>query len=321
MKNKTLKIKDRIYGEYEINSPVILELLNSPSLQRLKDISQMGPPDPYYHIPNYSRYEHSIGVMLMLNHLHASELEQVAGLLHDVSHTAFSHLIDWVVGSGAVENFQDNQHESFIRKSEIPDILKKHNYTVDSVVNHKHFSLLEQDIPSLCADRADYSLREFPIGIARGCFSHLEVFQNHIAFDNERDASIFAHEFLLRQSTHWGGYEAVTRYNLFSSVLKRALALRIISMQSFQEVERPIVGILENSKDMEIRTILKILKNSDLSHLKKDREVTHKKFRYVDPEIHIKDHIVTLSSINNDFKKEVEYARKENEMGIRSGTI
>lgn len=314
-------IKDRIYGTYKITSPILLELIASPSLLRLKDISQMGPPDPYYHIPNYSRYEHSVGVMLMLNHLRASELEQVAGLLHDVSHTAFSHLIDWVVGSGAVENFQDSQHESFIRKSEIPDILKKHNYTVESVVNYKHFPLLEQDIPSLCADRIDYSLREFPIGIARECFSHLEVFQNHIAFDDERVASIFAHEFLQRQSTHWGGYEAVTRYNLFSSVLKRALALRIISMQGFQETERPIMEILESSPDQEICAILKVLKNSDLSSLKKDTKVTYKKFRYVNPEIHIKDHIAVLSNINDDFKKEVTQARKENEMGIRSGTI
>lgn len=317
----TMLITDRIYGSYKITSHVLLELINSPSLQRLKDISQMGPPDPYYHIPNYSRYEHSIGVMLMLNHLQASELEQVAGLLHDVSHTAFSHLIDWVVGSGAVENFQDNQHESFIHKSEIPDILKKHNYTVDSVVNYKNFSRLEQDIPSLCADRIDYSLREFPIETAHNCFLHLEVFQNRIVFNNEKAAYIFAHEFLSRQRNHWGGYEAVTRYNLFSQILKKALNLQIISMQNFQETEKPIIKILGNSKDREIQTILKVLKNSDLSHLKKDMKVTYKKFRYVDPEIHIKNYIVALSSINDDFKKEVEHARKENEMGIRSGTI
>lgn len=316
-----MDITDNIYGSYSITSPVLLELLHSKPLLRLKDISQMGPPDPYYHIPNYSRYEHSVGVMLLLKHLGASEIEQIAGLLHDVSHTAFSHLIDWVLGSGRVENFQDNQHESFINNSEIPSILKKYDYSVDKITNYKHYTLLEQDIPSLCADRIDYSLREFPAETARRCFSHLEVFQNHITFKDEESAYLFAHEFLSRQNHHWGGYEAVTRYNLFSRALRKALNIHIISMKNFQGPEQPIIKIIEESKDEEIQTILQTLKNKDLSYLKKDSKVTCKKFRYVDPEIHIKNQIVLLSKINNDFLNEIEQAKIENEVGVRGGTI
>jgi len=314
-------IIDRIYGSYKITSPVLLELIQSPSLQRLKDISQMGPPDPYYHIPNYSRYEHSVGVMLMLNHFQATEAEQVAGLLHDVSHTAFSHLIDWVVGSGHVENFQDNQHESFIKNTEIPAILEKYHYSVDEIVNYKHYPLLEKEIPSLCADRIDYSLREFPLQSARDCFKHLEVFQNQIVFNNEKSAYCFGSEFLNRQQNHWGGYEAVTRYTLFGQVLKIALDLHIITMQSFQGTEKPIIEKLEQSTDEKIKTILSILKNKNLSLLKKMTKVTHKKFRYVDPEVHSGNKILLLSEINDDFMQEVELARKVNKSGVRSGTI
>jgi len=32
-------IKDRVYGEIEISEPVLVEIINSPSLQRLKKIS------------------------------------------------------------------------------------------------------------------------------------------------------------------------------------------------------------------------------------------------------------------------------------------
>lgn len=314
-------ITDHIYGTYCIDSPVLLKLIRSRPLLRLKDISQMGPPDPYYHIPNYSRFEHSVGVMLMLKHLGASEAEQVAGLLHDVSHTAFSHLIDWVVGTGHIENFQDNQHESFVKKTEIPDILKKYNYSVDGIVNYKHFLLLEQDIPFLCADRIDYALREFEVKTARLCFSHLVVFQNRIAFEDEEVAYLFAHEFLLRQKHHWGGYEAVTRYNLFSHILKRALKLKIITMQNFQESEKPIIEILEKSQDTIIRTTLKLLMNKNLSHMKKNPIATRKKFRYVDPAIQVNNRLVLLSAINPDFKKEIECARKDNEHGVQSGTM
>ena len=36
--------QDRIYGEIEIETPVILELVNSKPIQRLKHIDQAGYP-------------------------------------------------------------------------------------------------------------------------------------------------------------------------------------------------------------------------------------------------------------------------------------
>ena len=100
-------IHDSVYGGTDITSEVILELINARSIQRLKGIAQYGIPDEFYHRKNYSRYDHSVGVMLLLKRLGASEEEQIAGLLHDVSHTAFSHVIDWVVGEGGAEGYQD----------------------------------------------------------------------------------------------------------------------------------------------------------------------------------------------------------------------
>ncbi len=105
-------IKDRVYGIFKVTSPVILELIKSPSLLRLKKIAQYGVPDKYYHLRGYSRYEHSLGVMLLLKKLGASEKEQIAGLLHDISHTAFSHLVDWVLDQGDKEIFQDDNHKN-----------------------------------------------------------------------------------------------------------------------------------------------------------------------------------------------------------------
>jgi len=316
-----MHISDRIYGRYSIDSPILLELIHSPPLLRLKNISQMGPPDPYYHIPNYSRFEHSVGVMLLLKQLGASEAEQIAGLLHDVSHTAFSHVIDWVIGTGHIEDFQDNQHETFVKKTKIPTILKKYGYSVETIVNYKHFSLLERDVPSLCADRIDYAFREFPIQSAQLCFSHLVAFQNRIAFDDEKIAYIFAHEFLSRQINHWGGYEAVTRYNLFSHMLQKALTLKIITMRDFQKTEKIIMKALERSDDSEISATLRLMKNNDLSHMPKNASFTHKKFRYVDPDVVINHRLVLLSTINTDFKDEIEHARKENEKGVQGGKI
>ena len=67
-----MKYVDRVYGEFEITEPVILELISSPSLQRLKDIDQAGYR-PLWVKPNantgkhdHSRFAHSVGVYLLL---------------------------------------------------------------------------------------------------------------------------------------------------------------------------------------------------------------------------------------------------------------
>ena len=57
---------DRIYGESEIAELVILELINFPTLQRLKEIDQVGYFEPYFHGTAHSRFEHSVGVYLLL---------------------------------------------------------------------------------------------------------------------------------------------------------------------------------------------------------------------------------------------------------------
>src|SRR3989344_8664366 len=93
-----MNTKDSVYGDEEIKEEVLIELINSKPFQRLKGISQQGMPRELWFTHVNSRYEHSIGVLIILRRLNAGLEAQVAGLLHDVSHTAFSHVVDWVFG-------------------------------------------------------------------------------------------------------------------------------------------------------------------------------------------------------------------------------
>jgi HD superfamily phosphohydrolase len=51
---------DSIYGDINIQEPVILDLINSPELQRLKDVDMAGYFEPHFPGSAHSRFEHSL---------------------------------------------------------------------------------------------------------------------------------------------------------------------------------------------------------------------------------------------------------------------
>jgi HD superfamily phosphohydrolase len=151
-----MTINDPIYGRFQIEEPVLVALINTKTIQRLKRIDQYGIPPKYYSFPGFSRFDHSIGVMLLLKKLGASLNEQIAGLLHDMSHTAFSHLTDWIWGDRLTEDYQDNIFSDFLKNSkDVTGILENYGIQYELFFNLHDFSLLERKSPDLCADRID----------------------------------------------------------------------------------------------------------------------------------------------------------------------
>ncbi len=97
-----MKYKDRIYGTTTITEPVIQELMQSEAMQRLKKVNQYGASFYRFSHLTTNRFEHCVGVYLLLRKFNAVTEEQVAGLLHDVPHTVFSHVVDFVFGGSQV---------------------------------------------------------------------------------------------------------------------------------------------------------------------------------------------------------------------------
>ena len=317
MPNKKLLLTDRIYGNYYISESVLIELLRSSSILRLKNISQFGPPERYYHIKPFSRYEHSLGVMLLLKSLGASLEEQVAGLLHDISHTAFSHVVDWVVGSNEKENYQDKRHRKFFAGSDVKAILTKYGFDAKKVADHKYHKLLERKIPDLCADRIDYSLREFPTTTARKCFAGLFINKNRIVFKDKKTALLFASNFLHKQESHWGGFEAGVRYINLARVLKMAIEKKHISFEDLSKDDDYVIKKLEAIKDGKIGRVLSILRKKNLSGIKKNTVLFKKKFRYVNPPYLNKGKIKVLSEEDRKYATTIKNASDRNKKGIK----
>lgn len=81
-------IDDQLYGRHTITEPVLVELLRSPALARLAGVNQHGISGLLNITPRVTRFEHSVGALLLVRIVGARTDEQVAALLHDISHTA-----------------------------------------------------------------------------------------------------------------------------------------------------------------------------------------------------------------------------------------
>ena len=157
------------YGVLEFNrseAPLLAELLNSQPIKRLKRINQYGiiqivDSEGHNNEP-YTRYDHSLGVFYLLNYFGASFEEQISGLLHDISHTAFSHVSDYLFSTNSAgnPNYHDSLFKDFLEKRGVARILKDYGLTPeDTAPENIHFTMLERELPDLCADRLDYILQ------------------------------------------------------------------------------------------------------------------------------------------------------------------
>jgi len=156
-------IHDQIYGVHTVSEPVLVDLFKSPSLIRLSRVGQHGITSFVGLTPKVTRLEHSVGAFLLVRHVGGSLAEQIVGLLHDISHTVMSHVIDWALTAPGEPSFHEAQKMRFVATTELPALLKRHGFRVEgvgSVFDEEAYRLVEMPAPNLCADRLDYGLRD-----------------------------------------------------------------------------------------------------------------------------------------------------------------
>ncbi len=312
-----MQIKDKIYGEEKIKEPVLIELIYSQPMQRLKKIAQFGIPDEYHYKKGFSRYEHSLGCLVLLKRLNANLEEQVAGLTHDISHTVFSHVIDWVIGDSAKEDYQDSIHENFIKNSEIKKILGRYGFDYKRISNFDNFSLLERPAPGLCIDRIDYCLRELWFDRAhsfiKNLYLDLENKNNQIIFKTREKAEIFAREYARLQRENWGGDQARTRYYILANILKKALDNKLILFEDFNKTDNYVLDKLNNSREKNILDNLNLLKKGFNIIEDKNGIELKKKFRYIDPEILVNGSFKRLSELSKNYFDFINLEKQNNQ--------
>ena len=255
-----------------------MELINSKTLQRLKDIDQAGYPPLYYNprsVPvselAHTRFEHSLGVYCLLKKFNASLEEQIAGLIHDVSHSVFSHCIDYVLDTGSEKehNYQDNIFENYVKNSEIPEIFKKHDIDINFILDKHNFPLLEKSLPDLCADRIDYSLRSGMIfkEISREdlnlLLDNLTAENHNWIFKNFENAKKYAELFFKMNSFYYAGLSSAVMFRTVGDTMRYALQVGYISENDLYTTDGEVLGkIKENLEgDEKLRLLFDRMNN------------------------------------------------------------
>ncbi|MDC0161453.1 HD domain-containing protein, partial [Marine Group III euryarchaeote] len=155
------RVRDSIHDYIDLDE-LESSLVDTEPYQRLRWIKQLGSANLVYPGANHTRLEHSIGVSHLAKQMAIQSevpddeihLVSIAGLLHDLGHSPYSHLADELpFGKDHVEVTQD-----IVNDSQISDIFHKQGIETNEICdlikgNHKYGSLISGDIDG---DRLDY---------------------------------------------------------------------------------------------------------------------------------------------------------------------
>jgi HD superfamily phosphohydrolase len=303
------------YGDFEVEEPVLLELIHSPAMQRLKGIHQYGVVPHMLPCEDYSRYEHSLGVWALLRAQERPLQEQIAGLLHDVSHTAFSHFADYFFDYfNEYESYQDSIHAWYLEASGIETILEAHGFTLEQAMPKTgRYPAVYQALPDLCADRGDYNIQG---AYLRGQLTKEEMLYlfNDLRFEDGKwtlsDISLAEKlgEFSLYMSLYvWNGPHQSHANTLLGFAVGEVIDEGDLEIEALLfGVDKEIWDVLEGSSNPVVQDSLQqITSIYDSIEVCQARDATHAypvKCRGIDPLIRLDNgELKRLSQISPDY--------------------
>lgn len=299
-----MQYHDDVYGPVNLDEPLIEALMQAPAVKRLQGVLQHGITGLIGITVPITRFDHSVGTMLLVQRLGGNLQEQVAALLHDVSHTAFSHVIDYVFEGHDSQSYHDEVKEQYLSQTELPGLLAKYGIDWRDLIDEAKYPLLEQPAPRLCADRLDYFFRDsLDLGLAnraeiQDVLQHLVVHDGRIMIDDAETASWLAHTYLAADKASWANLREVGLYELTARAIRRALEIDLIQEPDFWRTDEELWDVLQHSNDAVIRRELALVDKRTVFTISEDEPtfLVSTKLRSIDPEIVSPEGAVTALS-------------------------
>jgi HD superfamily phosphohydrolase len=250
-----------------------------------------------------------VGTMLLVRRLDGSLEEQMAALLHDVSHTAFSHVIDYVVDGHDDQSYHEDIKEDYLAGTELPELLNRFGYDWRDFLQEDDYPILEQPSPRLCADRVDYFLRDArSLGLANQpeietALKSLVIADGRIATDDLQIARWLGYTYIKADDASWANFREVGLYEVTARVILRGLETGLISEDDFLLTDEPFWDRLQASDDPNLNEWLSLV--SPATRFEWDEEKptfrVSTKLRAIDPDVLDGGRPMPLSTLDPDF--------------------
>ncbi len=186
-------IKDSVHDHIDVTG-IARELLDTPAVQRLRRVSQLGTVSLVYPSANHTRFEHSIGVYHLASKAvtqldlpaHRAKELRAAALLHDIGHAPFSHNIEPLFYH-RTGKYHDDVDE-LIRTGAVGDTLRAHDLSPDRIADliagkGKYAAVISGELD---VDRMDYLVRDaHHTGVPYGTIDPDRLIRNLVFQDDE----------------------------------------------------------------------------------------------------------------------------------------
>lgn len=325
---------DHLYGHFTITDPLIIELLEHPMMERIKHIHQYGINYPVFISYDYSRFDHCLGVCLLLTKFGAPHAEVIAGLLHDASHTIGSHVAEKLFNHRSLDSsYQDDIHEWYLHAWDIDKIVAPYGLTVtDILAKNPAFTALDQPNGQICADRLDYNLIG---GFKEGMLTKEDIAQilADLHFEHDQwyftDATLatkFAMVSLYHTEHIWGSAANNVLYDWFAKALTQALSIGLITFEDIHfGTDEAIINRLTESDDPTIHKYMNYLRTYKthfyLSTPSRADTIMYSKFRGINPWVLSADTLQPLTALNPQFARCYTAAQEQLAQGWYIGFV
>ncbi|MFH1257404.1 MAG: HD domain-containing protein, partial [Candidatus Micrarchaeota archaeon] len=159
-------IRDAVHNNIELN-PLEISIIDTPGMQRLHYVRQLTLAYLVYPSALHTRFEHSLGTFhltkllsdRLLEDKEEKQLLRLAALLHDVGHSAFSHMPEELIEEKTGKDHELLGEEKILRGN-IAEILIKNHISPRELLKAMKSSEAQIISSDLGTDRMDYLLRD-----------------------------------------------------------------------------------------------------------------------------------------------------------------
>ncbi len=219
MINNSKIVRDPIHGNIQIKN-YFVDLLETPEIQRLYNIKQLGFAHLVFPGAHHTRLEHSLGVYKIASQI--SDILEIdkydknilicAALLHDIGHGPFSHTLESILlekfGVDHIDlteklilgeyDIFESEEKKFIQSQSVSQIIDKQGMNKKELVqiirgkkiNKPYLSQILNS--TIDADQIDYLVRDaFYTGVAYGLIDierllqTLQIFENNLTINRK----------------------------------------------------------------------------------------------------------------------------------------